>query len=636
MLPIDGPIVASPGVRPEAWVSALSPESAPFALAPASSRGWFGGLEIVAWAPSSMASGFALSKVTDGLRDCVSGPGPCLGVALLPYTGPGLWAYYTGGIVRTVEGWRIWGTLEASDVPVLEAESAATPPPAASLVECARTDMSNREFRAGVRSVIEAILAGDVYVLNLTRRIVGRPSVSPPVAFASLLSRCGADMGAFWATPDVTIASASPERFVRITGDSVQICPIKGTRPRARGAADRAMIGDLRTSEKERAEHVMIVDLVRNDLGRVCRPGSVTVDPLFEVVTTPYCHQMVSSVTGCLQQSASLSAVLESTFPCGSVTGAPKIAAMKAISALEESPRGAYTGALVVAIPGELDSSVLIRTAEYSEGLVRWGTGGGITADSDAAEEWLETELKASPFLGDGLPDVALQETCRVADGHVPLLPRHLARLAAGGCGPSLLARVRECMADAIESQVTPLERLSVTVDSAGHVRAEPSSTPSSLDVPDGVIIAPVASETPSLPRGAAKPMRRVLWERAQREAVRLGADQALLIDTDGRVIDGATASVWIRVGTRLLTPPAPPAVDGIARGVVFDHATQCGYEAIECPLSLEDLSRADEVFMSNALAGVVPVRGRSGRAVSVLGDVFQALFAAREVEPTA
>lgn len=636
MLPIDGPIVAPPGVCPEAWVSAVSPESVPFALAPASSRGWFGGLDIVAWAPRAMASGLALSEVADGLLDCLSGSGPCLGVALLPYSGPRLWACYTGGIVRTGEGWRVWGTFEVSDVPVLESESVATLPRTASLAECPQTDMMGRRFRAGVQSVIEAILAGDVYVLNLTRRIVGRPSVPPSVAFASLLSRCGADMGAFWATPELTIASASPERFVRISGDSVEVCPIKGTRPRARGTADRAMIGDLRTSEKERAEHVMIVDLVRNDLGRVCRPGSVTVNPLFEVVTTLYCHQMVSSVSGCLQQSASLSAILESTFPCGSVTGAPKIAAMRIIDELEESPRAAYTGALVVAIPGEVDSSILIRTAEYSEGLARWGTGGGITADSDAAEEWLETELKASPFLGDCVPDVALQETCRVVDGHVPLLPRHLARLAAGGCGPSLLARVRECIADAIESQRTPLDRLSVTVDSAGHVRAEPSSTPSSLDVAGGVIVTPVISETPSLPPGAAKPMQRDVWDRAQREAARLGADQALLVDTDGRVIDGATASVWIRVGTRLLTPPAPPAVDGIARGVVFDHATQCGYEAVECVLSPGDLKTADEVFMSNALAGVVPVRGRSGRAVSVLGDVFLTLFAAREVEPIA
>lgn len=636
MLPVDGTVVAPPGVRPEAWVHALPPETHPLALAPASDRGWFGGLSVVAWSPCSIDCERPLSEVTEGLLDCFSTTTPCLGVALLPYCGPASWALYTGGLLRTREGWRTWGSVDALDVPALHSEPAAGLPRAAALVDCPRTDMSNREFRSKVQAVIEAILAGDVYVLNLTRRIVGRPSVSPPVAFASLSTRCGADMGAFWATPDLTIASASPERFMRITGDTVQVCPIKGTRPRGRGAMDRAMITDLRTSEKERAEHVMIVDLVRNDLGRVCRPGSVAVDPLFEVVTTPYCHQMVSSVTGSLNRSASWLDVIKSAFPCGSVTGAPKIAAMRIIGQLERSSRASYTGSLVVAIPGQLDSSILIRTAEYSAGEVMWGTGGGITADSDAADEWLETELKASPFLGDRLPDVALRETCRVVDGQVPLLSRHLARLSAGGCGPSLLACVRERISSVIESRRTSAERLSVTVDSTGDVRAELSATPSSLDVPGGVIIVPVASEIPSLPAGAAKPMQRALWDRAQEDARRLGADQALLVDGGGHIIDGATANLWIRRGARLLTPAAPPAVDGIARGVVFDYARRCGYEAVECVLTLEDLSTADEVFMSNALAGVVPVRGRSGRASSVLGETFQALFASRTSEPIA
>jgi len=144
----------------------------------------------------------------------------------------------------------------------------------------------------------------------------------------------------------------------------------------------------------------MIVDLERNDLGRVCRPGTVAVDPLFDVVATPYCHQMVSTVSGRLRAGVTLCAVLDATWPCGSVTGAPKIAAMKAIEELEASPRGVYTGSLVIATPGEIDSSVLIRTAEYADGMVRWGTGGGITVDSDPGQEWLETMLKATPLLG--------------------------------------------------------------------------------------------------------------------------------------------------------------------------------------------------------------------------------------------
>ncbi len=142
----------------------------------------------------------------------------------------------------------------------------------------------------------------------------------------------------------------------------------------------------------------MVVDLERNDLGRVCEPGSVTVEPLFEVVETPYCHQMVSRVAGVLRSDAGIADLLESAFPCGSVTGAPKISAIGIAAQLERSPRAAYCGTLAVAMQGEMDSSVLIRTAELTHGALRWGTGCGITYDSDPGAEWLESVLKASPL----------------------------------------------------------------------------------------------------------------------------------------------------------------------------------------------------------------------------------------------
>ena len=144
----------------------------------------------------------------------------------------------------------------------------------------------------------------------------------------------------------------------------------------------------------------MIVDMERNDLGRVSETGSVFVDPLRRVVPTPYCHQMVSVVHGELRPDATMAEVLAATFPCGSVTGAPKISAMSHIERLESSPRGAYCGSLLVARPGRLDSSVLIRTAEHSDGIATYGTGGGITWDSDPAAEWAETLVKATPITG--------------------------------------------------------------------------------------------------------------------------------------------------------------------------------------------------------------------------------------------
>jgi anthranilate/para-aminobenzoate synthase component I len=208
-----------------------------------------------------------------------------------------------------------------------------------------------------------------------------------------------------WLEANHSIVSISPERFLSVRQEGrrrVEVWPIKGTCPRREDPTeDAATAAELAVDPKEHAEHVMIVDLERNDLGRVCEPGSVQAEPLCEVFQTPYCHQMVSRVGGTMRDDVSIGELIEATFPCGSVTGAPKIAAMESIERIERSPRGVYTGALVVAMPGALDASVLIRTLEYRlDGTACWGTGGGITIDSDPEAEWQEALLKAQPVIG--------------------------------------------------------------------------------------------------------------------------------------------------------------------------------------------------------------------------------------------
>lgn len=401
MLPLDGPLVAAPEVLPEMWLAVLPKASAPLALAPGSTRGWFDGVTVVAWAPDVVRTDLTSADAAAMLQESFSADEPSLCAALLPYDGCASVARYRGGLVLTPSGWRTWGSMLPGEVPS-PAAVLSPPPLGVPLATCISTDMDEAGYRRGVESIRDAVLAGSVYVVNLTRRLTGVPAFDPAVAFAALRERSHADMAAFWQLPDSAIASVSPERFLRLSGDIAEICPIKGTRPRAEGDADTALASELASSEKERAEHVMIVDLERNDLGRVCEPGSILADPLFEIIATPYCHQMVSAVSGRVRRDAGLPELLAATFPCGSVTGAPKIAAMRTIDELERSSRGAYTGSLVVATPGELDSSVLIRTAEYVGGQVSWGTGAGITVESDPAEEWAETILKASPFLGSG------------------------------------------------------------------------------------------------------------------------------------------------------------------------------------------------------------------------------------------
>lgn len=627
MLPETGAVVAAADVPPAQWLAVVPVGSMPVVLSPGSPGGWFGGRAVVAWGPVEHASGLTRADAAAVLERAERSHEPVLAVALLPYDAAASAAVYDGGLVAGPAGWRVWGSLRPEAVPPVSAASLAMLPADAPLARALETDLDAAAFRSGVRGVAEAIRAGDVYVLNLTRRITGAPVCSPREAFAALVERTAADMAAYWEGPGSAIASASPERFVRIADGCAHIQPIKGTRPRAAGRADDALAAELGASEKERSEHVMIVDLERNDLGRVCHAGTVSVDPLFEVVSTPYCHQLVSTVTGHLRGDASIGDVLAATFPCGSVTGAPKIAAMRAVESLEASARGAYTGSLVVGMPGTVDSSVLIRTAEYAGGVVRWGTGGGITVDSDPAEEWLETVLKASPFTGDGYPPAALRETCRVTGGRVPLLARHLARLAAGGCGPSLLAAVREAASRSLgEPDAAGMTRLALTVTPDGVVTAEPGDAPSSLHVPGGPVPYLVVSDVPVLPPGAAKPADRAPWDAAQRAALAAGAHQAVLVDRAGRVIDGATATVWVRTGTCLTTPPAPPAVDGVARGVVLDLAESFGYRAVEGGVTAAVLETADEVFFTNALAGVVAARGRGGAAAAALGAAFEEL----------
>jgi para-aminobenzoate synthetase/4-amino-4-deoxychorismate lyase len=499
-------------------------------------------------------------------------------------------------------------------------------------------DLSPPCYRERVRAVRERIAAGDFYVVNLTARLSGElAAASPAEAFVVLAGRAEADMAALFEglegrTP--WIASVSPERFVRIRrteggARSVEVCPIKGTRPRgATDASDRMSSAGLLADEKERAEHVMVVDMERNDLGVCCVPGSVHVDPLYEVVTTPYCHQLVSTVKGTLASHATVAELLDACFPCGSVTGAPKRAAMRTIEALEATSRAAYCGALLVAVRGEIDSSVLIRTLEGDAAGPRatWGSGAGITHESDPASEYLEMLLKASPVLGDGAPGIALRESMRVEGGRIPLLSRHLARLAAGQCGPSVLARVQSEVALALaDAACDSACRLSVTVTPDGSVVAGTSTEPSTLSVRGGVRHTLVdVDHAPGLPPAAAKPAARRYWDRAHRVARARGCDQAVIVDHDRFVIDGSTANVWVVRDGTLVTPPAPPAVAGVAREVVFDVARVLGIDVAVRPLPAAELESADEVFFTNAYGGVAAARDRGGDLTARIACAFE------------
>jgi len=259
-------------------------------------------------------------------------------------------------------------------------------------------------FLDGVRRILDYLQAGDAYQVNLSRRLTARCGAGDPVALAAALrARAPAPNAAFIAHGDGRGASIgnSPERFLSLDlAGVVETRPIKGTRPRGGSlATDRAAIADLLASPKDRAEHVMIVDLERNDLGRVCRTGSVEVAALAQAVTFPTVHHLVSTVRGVLRPGVGLTGLLRATFPGGSITGAPKRRAMQIIDELEPTDRGAYTGATGwLGAAGDLDLAIAIRTAAVRDGTLALSVGAGIVADSTPETELAETDIKARAF----------------------------------------------------------------------------------------------------------------------------------------------------------------------------------------------------------------------------------------------
>ncbi len=254
------------------------------------------------------------------------------------------------------------------------------------------TSLDRLAYERGVRIIQALIRAGHCYQVNLARQLTG-PVVDPVALHGAVASGNPAPYGTFWRDGrGLAIVSASPERFLRIDGRAVETRPIKGTAVRA---------ARLRASEKDRAENVMIVDLARNDLGRVCVPGSIAVPELCSIEPHPGLVHLVSTVRGELRADVGLGELLQATFPPASITGAPKPRVMQAIEDLEPVRRGVYCGALgwIDADRGRADLAVAIRTFTCTPAATTFGVGAGITIDSDPASEWAETELKAARLL---------------------------------------------------------------------------------------------------------------------------------------------------------------------------------------------------------------------------------------------
>ncbi|AST33083.2 bifunctional anthranilate synthase component I family protein/aminotransferase class IV [Ralstonia solanacearum] len=500
---------------------------------------------------------------------------------------------------------------------------------AAGLFDCAASVDHDAYVRAIAR-IQDWIAAGDTYEVNYTYRLRMTAFGAPVALYRRLRARQPVPYGALIGLPEGgAVLSCSPELFFSHRAGSLVARPMKGTAPASGDPeVDETRAVALAADEKNRAENLMIVDLLRNDLGRLARPGSVRVPALFEV--TPYGSvlQMTSTVQAQIPPETGLADCFAALFPCGSITGAPKRRTMEIIDALEPEPRGLYTGAIGwIDAPvgdramGDACFSVAIRTlvlgAAGTDGLRagELGIGSGIVYDSVADDEYAECRLKAR-FVTALDPGLSLFETMRAtrAEG-VPLLDRHLARLEhsarAFGFGFDRDALVREIahVCAALPEDGAHRMRLSLQHSGAFSVTAAPlSPLPAAWDAPVRLHIAPQAREAVhSLPHH--KTSLRAAYDAAWQAAEREGAFDAVFFNADGTLAEGGRSTVLVKLEGQWWTPPLSAGVlPGVMRGVLLDDARPwLGAPLHERVLTRAEVARAEAIAVCNALRGVVP-----------------------------
>jgi para-aminobenzoate synthetase/4-amino-4-deoxychorismate lyase len=455
-------------------------------------------------------------------------------------------------------------------------------------------------YNATVARIKSLIFAGDCYQVNFTFPLEFEWFGSPLALYARLRERQPVRYGGFVGDARQGLVSLSPELFIERQGERLVTRPMKGTAPRS------VPQEQLLASAKDRAENLMIVDLLRNDLGRVADNGSVVVERLFDIEDYPTVWQMVSEISARVGKRG-FGDILHALFPCGSITGAPKVRAMQIVGELEGAERGAYTGALGWLAPnGDFRLNVAIRTLELGpDGRGKLGVGSGVVADSDAAAEWAECQLKAG-FLRDCDPGMLLIETLRREDGVYPRLAGHLARLRRSAAWLGFVCDEQAVKASLAEQPERGVWRVRMTLAKDGRVEVTSFALG---EEPAGLRHARLATKAID----SAYPLRRhKTTDRAVYDAAlaMLAGDPELFdmvfLNERGEVAEGARSTVFVERDGILLTPPL---TSGALPGVLRAELLAAG-RAREAVLLPEDLSAG--FWLGNALRGLMPVSLRS------------------------
>src|SRR4051812_12550843 len=474
---------------------------------------------------------------------------------------------------------------------------ALLPDPAGAWAGRPRPLVEREAHEAAIARALEHILDGDIYQANLTFPADVATAGHPLALYAAMRPRARAGWGGVVFTGEHWLLSLSPELFFTLEAGRVTARPMKGTAPAGGDAAA------LRGDPKQRAENLMIVDLLRNDLSRLSRPGTVKVPALFEVEAYPTVLQMTSTVTGELEEGRDAVDLLATIFPCGSVTGAPKVRAMEIIAGLEREKRGPYTGSIGrVAPDGEAAFNVAIRTLvlKGGESVARLGLGSGIVADSVAADEWRECLAKGEFVATARRFD--LIETMRF-DPHegIAELDRHLARMkrSADSLGFAFDRHHARNELQAATFFLREPRRLRLLLSATGAMAIEARPLPEATEGPVEVALVPLPVEPEDF-RLRHKTSDRRFYDGAREAA---GAFEVAFVDGEGFVTEGSFRSLFVERGGRLLTPPLERGLlPGVLREALLDEG-----RAEEADLRAEDLEGG--FFVGNAVRGLVAAR---------------------------
>lgn len=462
---------------------------------------------------------------------------------------------------------------------------------------------SPEAYQEGIKKIKNAIEEGDTYQVNYTERLHADFSGSDFAFYRQLARNQQADYGAYLDLGSHSILSASPELFFRVDNGQLMTKPMKGTAPRGKTLQeDKSRIAELLTSEKEKAENLMIVDLLRNDMSRLAERGSVKVDKLFEVETYPTVHQMTSTITAELAPELKIFDWFKALFPCGSITGAPKISTMKTIAELEATPREVYCGAIGYITP-EKDAvfNVPIRTVmiDKGKGSARYGVGGGVTWDSTSEGEFRELQTKAE-VLTARRPEFGLLESLKLENGSYPLMSYHMKRLKDSAAFFKFSAdeqKLTSDLAELAENNPQGIFKVRLLLGQHGEFSIKAQETAEILE-PIACLLAesPIDSSNTFLYH---KTTHRQVYEKSA-EAIPPEAFSVLLYNENGELTEFTIGNLVVEKNGEFFTPPVKC---GLLPGTFRQKLLDAG-EIKEKVLLKEELGEYETIWFINSVRG--------------------------------